>query len=74
MRCAFVSGILAAIAVMGSGIPAGAQNQGTAGQLRSVEDTIAFEVASVRVNKSGQLAMPSRTKGMMYRATNILRC
>ena len=30
-----------------------------------------FEVASARVNKSGELAMPSGTKGQTYRATNI---
>jgi uncharacterized protein (TIGR03435 family) len=71
MRCAFVSRVLAAITVVGSGIPARAQNQGTAGQARPAENAIAFEVASVRVNKSGGLAMPSRTKGMIYRATNI---
>src|SRR5215470_10294528 len=31
----------------------------------------AFEVASIKFNKSGGLAMPSGTKGQTYRATNI---
>src|SRR5262249_11683178 len=35
------------------------------------QTTATFEVASIRVNKSGQLAMPSRTKGRLYTATNI---
>ena len=30
-----------------------------------------FEVASVRANKSGDLAMPARTRGRTYTATNI---
>lgn len=32
---------------------------------------VAFEVVSVRANKSGDLAMPARTRGRTYTATNI---
>src|SRR3954451_5053394 len=62
--------IAAVTTVVGSGIKASAQqNQGTAVQPPSHGNAVTFEVASVKVNKSGALAMPSATKGRTYRAT-----
>jgi uncharacterized protein (TIGR03435 family) len=37
----------------------------------SLGTVVKFEVASVKVNKSGKLAMPSGTRGRTYRATNV---
>ena len=45
--------------------------QARRGEPQSPGNAVAFEVASVRANKSGQVAMPSRTRGRIYTATNI---
>jgi uncharacterized protein (TIGR03435 family) len=58
------------MAVFGSKVSA-QQSQGTAGQASPLDKGMVFEVASVKVNKSGGLGMPSGTKGRIYRATNI---
>jgi uncharacterized protein (TIGR03435 family) len=62
---------IAAVVIFVSGTTASAdQDQGSAVQTPSSTNAIAFEVASVKFNKSAELAMPARTMGRTYRAIN----
>ena len=61
------------VPVVGGGIKASSPSQqnSTVAQQQSIGNGVTFEVASIRANKSGRLAMPSGTKGRLYTATNI---